>query len=413
MSEPLLQLLLIQKWRQFEIIKLRFHPRLTVLTGVNGSGKTSILSIIGWTTGWSPNFISTLRVGESGLFYSADVRSGYESMTADGQYIGSLDYGSKGTVTFRTKPKAEGGTYNLHCGGHNFAGAPGVYIPSHRTPYKYKAMDVIPAKPLTAAQAWQVVSHSFKIRMLEGSTDIYNFRMKEILVGLAVFGEGNSAVFPTTEAKQLFDDFNKVLKAVLPESLRFKQLIVRAPEVLLLCDSGIEFSLDAVSGGIACLIDLAWHIFFYSNNQEEFFVCIDEPENHLHPAMQRQVLPNLLKAFPQAQFVVSTHSPLVATSVRDSNIYKLDVNEAGYVFSEELTQDNIVRGPSEALRDLLDVPFSLPLWVGEELSKLTKKYSKSKITNSNLQELRQDMKELGLEEYFPSFLPRMFEERDE
>ncbi len=38
-------------------------------------------------------------------------------------------------------------------------------------------------------------------------------------------------------------------------------------------------------------------------------VLIDEIELHLHPGLQRVILPRLQKVFPQAQFIVTTHSP--------------------------------------------------------------------------------------------------------
>jgi len=36
----------LHQWRQFDQIDIDFHPRLTVLTGANGSGKSTILSIL-------------------------------------------------------------------------------------------------------------------------------------------------------------------------------------------------------------------------------------------------------------------------------------------------------------------------------------------------------------------------------
>ena len=44
-------------------------------------------------------------------------------------------------------------------------------------------------------------------------------------------------------------------------------------------------------------------------------MLIDEVELHLHPRWQQRVLPDLTRTFPNAQFVVSTHSPLVLTTV--------------------------------------------------------------------------------------------------
>ena len=39
-------------------------------------------------------------------------------------------------------------------------------------------------------------------------------------------------------------------------------------------------------------------------------VVIDEIASHLHPTLQHDVLPKLIKLFPKVQFIVSSHSPL-------------------------------------------------------------------------------------------------------
>lgn len=44
-------------------------------------------------------------------------------------------------------------------------------------------------------------------------------------------------------------------------------------------------------------------------------VTIDEIDLHLHPEWQQHVAPSLMRAFPNLQFVCSTHSPLVATTL--------------------------------------------------------------------------------------------------
>jgi predicted ATP-binding protein involved in virulence len=45
-------------------------------------------------------------------------------------------------------------------------------------------------------------------------------------------------------------------------------------------------------------------------------VLIDEIELHLHPRWQQKVLGDLIALFPNLQFVVTTHSPQVLTTVR-------------------------------------------------------------------------------------------------
>jgi predicted ATP-binding protein involved in virulence len=49
-------------------------------------------------------------------------------------------------------------------------------------------------------------------------------------------------------------------------------------------------------------------------------VLIDEVDLHLHPTWQQRVLGDLMRAFPGTQFIVTTHSPQVLTTVRKEHI---------------------------------------------------------------------------------------------
>lgn len=63
-------------------------------------------------------------------------------------------------------------------------------------------------------------------------------------------------------------------------------------------------------------------------------VLIDEVDLHLHPTLQSKVLQGLRKAFPNIQFIVSSHAPMVMSGVESNDenvVYKLDFsNENGY-----------------------------------------------------------------------------------
>jgi putative AbiEii toxin of type IV toxin-antitoxin system len=56
-------------------------------------------------------------------------------------------------------------------------------------------------------------------------------------------------------------------------------------------------------------------------------VGIDEIDLHLHPRWQRTVLPQLTKLFPNTQFVVTTHSPIVVQAAIDQNFSMLRLEE--------------------------------------------------------------------------------------
>ncbi len=47
---------------------------------------------------------------------------------------------------------------------------------------------------------------------------------------------------------------------------------------------------------------------------------IDEIDLHLHPRCQARILEDLVRIFPNVQFIVTTHSPVVVASVPRGNI---------------------------------------------------------------------------------------------
>jgi len=64
---------------------------------------------------------------------------------------------------------------------------------------------------------------------------------------------------------------------------------------------------------------LGWALSFNPNLKSltdvRGIVIIDELEEHLHPKWQKRIVANLKNAFPNIQFLTTTHSPLVASSV--------------------------------------------------------------------------------------------------
>ncbi|MGQ0518511.1 hypothetical protein ACT453_54980, partial [Bacillus sp. D-CC] len=80
--------------------------------------------------------------------------------------------------------------------------------------------------------------------------------MKEAIVSMAAFGPGNQFVQKNEKIEKQFSDFKDILKQILPADLGFKDLSVRIPDLVLETETG-DFLLDASSGGIMSIIDLA------------------------------------------------------------------------------------------------------------------------------------------------------------
>ena len=66
------------------------------------------------------------------------------------------------------------------------------------------------------------------------------------------------------------------------------------------------------------VLDLAYRSFFLTSGERtdiEGIVIIDEIDLHLHPELEKVVLKRFMDTFPNLQFIVSTHSPLVLTGL--------------------------------------------------------------------------------------------------
>ena len=101
-----------------------------------------------------------------------------------------------------------------------------------------------------------------------------------------------------------------------------------------------ELALDQFSGGyrivLALAADLARRMAQGNPHladplESEAVVLIDEVDLHLHPRWQQRVLVDLRQAFPNTQFIVSTHSPQVLTTVRPEHIVELRREEGRIV----------------------------------------------------------------------------------
>lgn len=69
-------------------------------------------------------------------------------------------------------------------------------------------------------------------------------------------------------------------------------------------------------------------------------VLIDEIDMHLHPTLQANVLRGLQRAFPKLQFIVTSHAPMVMTSVKNDErnvVYRLSYEDGKYSLQESDT----------------------------------------------------------------------------
>lgn len=120
-------------------------------------------------------------------------------------------------------------------------------------------------------------------------------------------------------------------------------------EVFFMYCDGREVRSDLLSDGYRRLVSIVVDIAFrsallnkvmYGNEAYKHThgtVIIDEIDEHLHPELQVRILKALHETFPKIQFIVSTHAPLVMSSVENTPenvVYKLEYNDGVYSHKE-------------------------------------------------------------------------------
>lgn len=407
------QSLSIQNWRQFEGVEIAFDRQVTILTGANGAGKSTILRLLSQHFGWNYSLLGTPTFGKTGVFeylYRRKLRASSSSGTGQDQ-VGSIGY-ENGIVSPIMIPSSGGISYNVMIS--NAQPVPGLFIGSHRAVLNYQPVTSIPTTSIGAEQAYQQYHQESVNRYNNAYTQFGpTYRMKEAIISMAMFGPGNKNVIGNPESEKVFEDFEATLRAVLPSELGFMELNVRIPDVVMVTKTG-DFVLDAASGGIMSLVDLAWQIFLYSRGKSNFVVLLDEPENHLHPSMQRSILQKLVLAFPTAQFVVATHSPFIVSSVREARVYVLSHNvskeaetKSRTVSSTLLDQISKAGTASEILRDALGVPVTMPMWAEEQLRQISNDFSITSLGDDQIIELKRRLASEGLDEFYPDALSQI------
>jgi predicted ATP-binding protein involved in virulence len=343
-------------------LELPLEPDLTVLAGVNGSGKSTILDALAILLSWVVARVR--RAGGAGQQIpelSIHNSAGYARIRAETNFADSLHWQLVKTKKGHAQPACSTELDLLskytkqiqqqisetqeQCNLPLFA-----YYPVNRA-----VLDI----PLRIRQ-----SHSFGLletwdESLIGAAKFRHFfewfRNREDLV----YEKNIRFLLNDKEPQKTFLEIAKrrdleslwvndaqllavriALHNFLPDFKNFS--VRRQPLRMTVNKNGKEIRIDQLSDGEKCLIalvgDLARRLAIANPKLNDTLgpwdvlagkgvVLIDEIDLHIHPGWQRTILGNLTRTFPNCQFVVSTHSPQVLGEAEGRRIRLLAQDE--------------------------------------------------------------------------------------
>ncbi|MBX8552304.1 AAA family ATPase [Pseudomonas cichorii] len=144
--------------------------------------------------------------------------------------------------------------------------------------------------------------------------------------------------------------------------------------------AGLKIS--QLGDGVRCMIglvsDLACrcallnpHYGQHASQKTSGVVLIDEIDLHLHPSWQQTIVTQMQQAFPEIQFIITTHSPQVLSTVHRDNIRTLNVDTYGRVTASKPFVQFYGEPSGDVLQGLMLVDPQPPVPEKSDLQRLT------------------------------------------
>ncbi|MCR5165412.1 MAG: AAA family ATPase [Thermoguttaceae bacterium] len=381
----------ITNFRGIHSMDFEFHPRMNVLVGFNGAGKSTVLDALAVLLS---RFVTLLRRGKnSGRdILDGDVSAGREFSALRLLISHEDQFYSWGVVKSLLKTEQEKTDEILQ-----------KDAPRESQPLKVLADEIRAEVEQTGEQCSVPVMIYYQTNRIALNFPRYvhtdrNFSLMSVYhdalscradyrVLLEWFREREtiedrefrrlvleSQGEATQEISKVYKDpalqtLRNAWEAFMPELSNFT--IQPNPLRLEAEKNGVPFRIDQLSDGekslLALVGDIARRLAIanptLSNPLEgEGIILVDEIDLHFHPKRQRMIVPKLLEVFPNCQFVIATHSPQILGNVHAESIFLLVENEDG-VIELRRPEESYGMTTNEILEDLMDSPARDP---GEE-----------------------------------------------
>lgn len=189
------------------------------------------------------------------------------------------------------------------------------------------------------------------------------------------------------EINAWFEDFENLMRQIYQDDHLALEFNYRDYSFKI-CTEGKKFKFTEVSDGFAAVLDIVADLILKMQDdssltrsyQKEGIVLIDEIETHLHLALQKVIMPLLTKVFPNIQFVITTHSPFVLSSMPNAVAYDLEHKEV---------LDNLTEYSYESLAEGYFGVRTESSYAEMQLATFKKLLAKEELTDADKVEIRQ------------------------
>ena len=158
--------------------------------------------------------------------------------------------------------------------------------------------------------------------------------------------------------------------------------------------SGDEFDINELSSGEKQLFLRTLAIKML--NPENSIILIDEPELSLHPKWQQRIVDVYRKIGKNNQIIIATHSPHILGSVRKENIMLLDKDDEGQIVvrtGDEL-YDSYGQPTERILEDIMGLKTTRNKEIFDKLKKIRKMVNEDKYETDDFKKEYGDLKEI-------------------
>ncbi|MCI8665765.1 MAG: AAA family ATPase [Dorea sp.] len=162
----------------------------------------------------------------------------------------------------------------------------------------------------------------------------------------------NHKIEKADEIRVWFERLEKLLKDIFADETIQLVFDEETFEFHILQKGKEPFDFHTLSSGYQAVLDIVLDIMMRMQNQTgrsfDFnlpgIVLVDEMETHLHLELQKNIMPLLTTVFPNIQFIVTSHSPFILNSLKDVVIYDLEKNLLVKGGLNDVPYDGIVEG---------------------------------------------------------------------